>query len=74
MIVLADTEFGTVEFLQAVHRRGWRAVVGMRGNRKLPDGRNLKQLYGTSKQGVQVQVKGISFALTVSWFWLKQAN
>ena len=30
VVVLADTEFGTVEFLQAVQRRRWRAVVGMR--------------------------------------------
>ena len=74
VIVLADTEFGTMEFLQAVRVRGWRAVVGMRGNRKLQDGRNLKQLYCTSRQGIQVQVAGIALPLTVSWFWLKQAN
>lgn len=74
VIVLADTEFGTIEFLQAVRVRGWRAVVGMRGNRKLQDGRNLKQLYCTSRQGIQVQVAGIALPLTVSWFWLKQAN
>lgn len=74
VIVLADTEFGTIEFLQAVRQRGWRAVVGMRGNRKLQDGRSLKQLYRHSQRGVQVKVEGIAFALTVSWFWLKQAN
>lgn len=74
VIVLADTEFGTVEFLQAVRQRGWRAVVGMRCNRKLQDGRCLKQLYRHSKRGQQIKVKGITFALTVSWFWLKQAN
>lgn len=38
MIVLADTEFGTVDFLAAVRQRSWRAVVGMRCNRKLWDG------------------------------------
>lgn len=74
VIVLADTEFGTIEFLQAVRGRGWRAVVGMRSNRKLQDGRCLKQLYRHSKRGEQVYVEGIAFALTVSWFWLKQAN
>ncbi|MEP0896745.1 MULTISPECIES: transposase [Leptolyngbya] len=74
IIVLADTEFGTMDFLQAVHRRGWRAVVGMRSNRKLQDGRCLKQLYRHSKRGQQVYVQGIAFALTVSWFWLKQTN
>lgn len=74
VIVLADTEFGTIDFLQAVRGRGWRAVVGMRCNRKLQDGRSLKQLYRNSQRGQQVQVEGIAFALTLSWFWLKQAN
>ncbi|NJL41445.1 MAG: transposase [Leptolyngbyaceae cyanobacterium SM1_4_3] len=74
VIVLADTEFGTVEFLQAVRQRGWRAVVGMRCNRKLQDGRSLKQLYRHSRRGAQIKVEGIDFALTVSWFWLKHAN
>ncbi|MGG6262849.1 transposase [Leptolyngbya sp. AN03gr2] len=74
VIVLADTEFGTVEFLQAVHNRGWRAVVGVRWNRKLQDGSNLKQFYRLGKRGAQIRLQGITFALTVSWFWLKQAD
>ena len=74
VIVLADTEFGTIEFLQAVRNRGWRAVVGMRCNRKLQDGGSLKQLYRHAKRGQQVYVEGLSFALTVSWFWLKRAD
>lgn len=74
VIVLADTEFGTIEFLQAVQGRGWRAVVGMRCNRKLQDGRCLKQLYRHSRRGRQIYVEGIAFPLTLSWFWLKQAN
>lgn len=32
------------------------------------------QVYHHSKRGQQVYVEGIAFALTVSWFWLKQAN
>jgi hypothetical protein len=74
VIVLADTEFGTTEFLQAVRNRGWRAVVGMRCTRKLQDGRNLKQLYRHSRRGQQIKLEGIDFPLTVSWFWLKQAD
>ena len=74
VIVLADTEFGTIEFLQAVKRRGWRAVVGMRCTRKLQDGSNLKQLYRQGKRGAQIKLDGIDFPLTVSWFWLKQAD
>jgi hypothetical protein len=74
VIVLADTEFGTIEFLQAVRSRGWRAVVGMRCNRKLQDGRSLKQLYRHGRRGQQIYVESIAFPLTVSWFWLKQAK
>ena len=40
VIVLADTEFGTVEFLTAVRTRGWRAVVGMRCTRLMDTGKN----------------------------------
>jgi hypothetical protein len=73
VIVLADTEFGTIDFLAALKQRSWRAVVGMRCNRKLADGRSLKQLYCTGKRGQQVYLDGISYPLTVSWFWLKRA-
>ncbi len=38
VIVLADTEFGTVEFLKAVQKRRWRAVVGMRCTRLMENG------------------------------------
>lgn len=74
VMVLADTEFGTIDFLAAVRKRSWRAVVGMRCNRKLTDGRSLKQLYRHAKRGQQVYLEGISYPLTVSWFWLKRSQ
>ena len=74
VLVQADTEFGTVPFLNAVRQRAWRPIVGMRGNRKLQDGRCLKDLYGQAKRGLQVYLEGIDFPLTVSWFWLKRAD
>jgi Transposase DDE domain len=74
VIVQADTEFGTLEFLNAVRKRSWRAVVGMRCNRKLSDGRSLQQLYRNGKRGQQQQLEGFSYPLTVSWFWLKRAG
>ena len=40
VVVLADTEFGTVEFLTAVRKRRWRAVVGMRCTRLMDTGKN----------------------------------
>lgn len=74
VIVQADTEFGTVEFLKAVHRRNWRAVVGVKNSRLLQDGRKLKDLPGNAKRGLQVYLNDIDFPLTVSWFWLKRAD
>jgi hypothetical protein len=74
VIVLADTEFGTINFLDAVRKRSWRAVVGMRCNRKLSDGRSLKQLYRQEKRGQLLYVDGIPYPLTISWFWLKRAD
>lgn len=74
VMVQADTEFGAIEFFKAIQKRSWRAVVGMRCNRKMLDGRSLKQLYRNGKRGQQVYLKGMSGPLTVSWFWLKRAE
>lgn len=74
VIVQAETEFGTVEFLGAVRQRKWRAVVGIRNSRRLQDGRKLKDLPVNAKRGRQVYLKGIDYPLTVSWFWLKRAD
>jgi hypothetical protein len=74
VLVQADTEFGTREFLNAVRQRSWRPIVGMRGNRTLQDGRALKDLYRHAQRGLQVYLKGIDYPLTVSWFWLKRAD
>ncbi|MEP0892502.1 transposase [Leptolyngbya sp. FACHB-16] len=74
VLVQADTEFGTLEFLNAVRKRSWRPVVGLRSNRTLKDGRCLKDLYGHDKRGLQVYLKGMDYPLTVSWFWLKRSE
>jgi hypothetical protein len=74
VIVLADTEFGTVEFLTAVRTRGWRAVVGMRCTRLMETGQPLKSLYRHGTRGQQVRLVGLDVPLTVSWFWLKRSD
>jgi hypothetical protein len=74
VLVQADTEFGTVEFLKTVRKHAWRPVVGLRSNRTLQDGRCLKDLYRHAKRGLQVYLKDIDYPLTVSWFWLKRAD
>ncbi|MEM6349735.1 MAG: hypothetical protein AAF766_03125 [Cyanobacteria bacterium P01_D01_bin.14] len=74
VIVQADTELGTIDFLQAVRKRRWRAVVGIRVDRRLGDGRNVKDPYGSAKRGCQFRLHYIDFPLTLSWFWLKRAD
>jgi hypothetical protein len=74
VIVQGDSEFGTVEFLTAVQQRSWRAVTGVRCNRRLIDGRTLQQLYRNQRRGKQVYLEQIPFALTISWFWLKRSD
>jgi len=74
VLVQADTEFGTVAFLNAVRRRSWRPIVGMRSNRKLQDCRCLKDLYRHAQRGLQVDLEGIDYPLTVSWFWLERSE
>ncbi len=39
VIILADTAFGSVIFLQGVRKRRYAAIVGVRYDRKLEDGR-----------------------------------
>lgn len=74
MIVLADPEFGTVEFLKAGQKRRWRAVVGMRCTRLMENGKPLKSLCRQAKRGQQVRLVGMDAPLTVSWFWLKRSD
>jgi len=74
VVVLADTEFGTPKFTAAVQARQWRAVVGIKCDRKLSDGRSVKDLYRHAKRGAQVQVAGFACRLTLSWFWLKRSD
>ena len=74
VIVLAEPEFGTVEFLTAVRKRRWRAVVGVRCTRLMENGNPLKSLYRHAKRGQQGRLVGMEMPLTVSWFWLKRSD
>ncbi|NET34161.1 MAG: hypothetical protein F6K19_19415 [Cyanothece sp. SIO1E1] len=74
VIFQADTELGTVDFLGAVHQRQQRAVVGLRNNRRLKDRRQLKDLSGKTKRGLQLSLEEIDYPFTVSWCWFKRAD
>ncbi len=69
VIILADTAFGSIEFLDGVRKLKYHAVTGVAINRKLIDGRVLRQLH---KQGQQVRLVGLKFPVTVSWYYLKR--
>ena len=69
VIILADTAFGSVDFLKRVRKRRYAAIVGVRYDRKLADGRQVCDL---CKRGQQVRLDGLSFSVTISWLYLKR--
>lgn len=64
IIILADTGFGSKEFLHGVRKLKYHAVTGVAINRKLVDGRILRHLH---QQGQQVFLVGLKFPVTVYW-------
>ena len=68
---MADTAFGSKEFLHGVRQLKYHAVTGVAINRKLVDGRVLRHLH---HQKQQVNLIGLKFPVTVSWYYLKRDN
>lgn len=71
VLVLADTAFGTNEFVTSVRRLKHHALVGVRCDCKLSDGRRFTQLY---KRGQQVRLLGLKFSVHLSWYYLKRSD
>lgn len=68
VLVLADGGFGNKTFLEGVRKLGLPAVVGMRCDRRLEDGRQLKN----TRSGERVVPTGLSFQVTVARYRLKR--
>ena len=68
VLVLADGGFGNNPFLEGVNALGLDAVVGMRRDRVLEDGRSI----GKVCSGERVVPTGLSFPVTVGRYWLKR--
>lgn len=68
MLVLADGGFGNVIFLEGVRKLGLDAVVGIRSDRVLEDGRQLIEV----PSGERVVPIGLSFPVTVGRYQLKR--
>lgn len=71
MMILADTAFGSVEFIHGIRKLKYHAITGVPVDRKLVDGRVLRHLH---KQGQQVRLVGLKFPVTVAWYYLKRKN
>jgi len=68
VLILADGGFGTITFLQGVRALGFDAVVGMRQDRLLEDGRSIKYV----RSGERVTLQGLSCAVTVGRYYLRR--
>lgn len=66
-MVLADGGFGNIDFLQGVKAMGLQAVVTMRSDRRLEDGRQLHAIRGCE----EVQPTGLGFAVWATRLRLK---
>lgn len=66
---MADTAFGSVEFLHGIRQLKFHAVTGVAIDRKLIDGRVLRHLH---QQGQQVRLVGVKFPVTVCWYRSQQ--
>lgn len=68
--LLADTAFGNMSLLQWVDARpGLSAVVGVRSDRRLANGRSMQSV---RRQGTQVRLEGLQFPVTLSWYWVER--
>ena len=67
IIVLADGAYDGKDFLEGIKSQGHVAVVSMRSNRKLDDGRYLRDIRGTE----EVQPSNLDFPVWATRFRLK---
>jgi hypothetical protein len=69
VMVLVDTGFGSVQFLQGVRKKKYHIIAGIACTRKLIDGRCVAQLH---KRGQQLRLRGLKFPVYVSWYYFKR--
>jgi len=71
VLVLADTAFGSNDFVTKVRQLEHHVLVGVRCNRNLEDGRCLAQLH---KRGQQLRLSGLKSRLHVSWYYFQRED
>lgn len=71
VLILADTAFGSNQFVAKVRQLNYHALVGIRCNRKLEDGRSVAQLH---KRGQQLRLSGLKFPVHLSWYYFRRED
>ena len=70
VLVLADTGFSSVEFVNGVEKlRDFQAIVGIPKSRLMANGKAIKTI---TKKGQQVQIQRFEKMVTASWFYLER--
>ncbi len=69
VMVLVDTAFGTVQFIQGARKKKYHVIAGIACTRKLIDGRCVARLH---KRGQQLTLRGLKFPVYVSWYYFKR--
>ncbi|MEH2279526.1 MAG: hypothetical protein V7K40_33305 [Nostoc sp.] len=64
-MILTDTAFGSIEFLHGIRKLKYHAIVGVRIDRKLVDGRILRRLHKRGQQGKVCGFKVSPYAVLV---------
>ena len=67
--VLADTGFGSNQFILAMKKRRLPLIVGVNARRKLADARQLQDL---AHKGQAIRLQGLDFDVFISWFYLRR--
>jgi hypothetical protein len=65
--VLVDTAFGSIDFFKQVRKMKYQAIAGVRIDRRLSQGGTVSDI---SHRGQQVYLEGLTFPVTLSWYWL----
>lgn len=71
ILILADTGFGSTDFIHGIRKLRFNGIIGISKTRKLLDGRVLNRLH---QQGQQVRLVGMEFPVTVCWYYIKREN
>jgi hypothetical protein len=70
VLVLADTGFSSVEFINGVEKfHDFQAILGIPKNRLMANGKAIKTI---TKKGQRVQITGFKKMVTASWFYLER--